>query len=84
MSNEYGTVAIPITPGEAVVHRSANPLTIDCAKGLLKGSAIVTRDTESSRETWSLVGGGMIGRSVDRDSGAAYAYPDSVEVILQK
>lgn len=81
LSNEYGAWKAT-APAVVRVHRSATPLTVDCRLGSMTGRESVAR-VDSNRELISFLGGGLIGRSIDRDSGAAYAYPDVITIKME-
>lgn len=82
LTNDKGAYFV-LTPKVISIHRSVKPLEISCLKGSLKGRQIISIDVDSDRKGWSMLGGGMIGLSIDKNSGAAYAYPDEITVELK-
>jgi hypothetical protein len=83
LANDAGRWFV-VAPGRVTIERSAGPLAIDC----------VRQDVGSSRElvdsrfdTGKLIGNvvlsGGLGYLVDRRSGAGFAYPATLTVILQ-
>lgn len=81
--NDRGSWLILSAPGVVSVHRSKGDLIVECHKGILKGSGRLHVDGTSDRKIWSALGGGLISLSVDKSSGAAYAYPEVIHVELK-
>lgn len=69
------------TPGNLVVHRSSENLSVICEKDGVKGMATLISRVNGNMFGNILFGGG-IGAIIDHNRGAAYNYPDWVRVIL--
>ena len=84
LSNKLGRWYV-IAPGRVRVSRTPQPLTIDCAsEGLGRAVEVV----ESRFDTRQLVGNVIttagLGYLVDRRSGAGFAYPHTLTVVIPK
>ena len=83
LSNKAGRYVVK-TPGTIPVDTSCNPLIIVCKKD---GYKTVQREFDYSHkgETWgNIILGGGIGYFVDRGTGAACEYPQSLTITLDK
>lgn len=81
--NDKGTWFLT-TPGSATVHDSYNPLRINCEKDDFEPG---TRTVDSSTKAWvfgNILFGGIIGAGIDIMTGAAYEYPESIVVNIDK
>ncbi|WP_243048012.1 hypothetical protein [Dyella sp. RRB7] len=81
LSNGNGSVRV-VTPGTAVVHRSAQSLNVTCEKD---GKQIAQQayDANLRGMFWgNLLFGGVIGIVVDLSNGSAQHYPDKLSVML--
>lgn len=83
LANDKGEWVVPVTPDKVAVHRSEMPLNVECYKDKLLGGTSVAVDGTSDRKEWSALGGGLIGTSIDKSTGAAYAYPETINVLLK-
>jgi len=72
------------TPGTVSVHRSYDPLNINCKKsGEQPGIATVNSATKGMA-FGNVLAGGIIGAAVDMGTGAAYDYPPLITVRMGK
>ena len=79
--NDKGTWYVT-TPGSVVVHRSLSDLKLSCDKeGITPGVASVKSSTKGMA-LGNAVFGGLIGVGVDIASGAAFDYPDLIQVDM--
>lgn len=69
------------TPGNLVVHRSSENLSVICEKDGTKGLATLISRVNGNMFGNILFGGG-IGAIIDHNRGAAYNYPDWVRVMM--
>jgi hypothetical protein len=83
LSNDAGRWFV-VAPGRVTVARSQHPLTIDCAR---RGSGDAVEQVSSRFDTNKLIGNVVIsagaGYLVDKHSGAGFAYPATLTVLLQ-
>lgn len=81
LSNSKGKWYIN-TPGSLQINRSNDDLMVICKKnGLDHGTASVESDTKPGM-IGNVIFGGGIGAIIDHNTGAAYEYPNSIEVIM--
>lgn len=81
LSNSKGKWFIN-TPGSLQIGRSNDELMVICKKeGLNTGTASVESDTKAGM-MGNIIFGGGIGAIIDHNTGAAYEYPNSVEVLM--
>lgn len=81
LSNGTGDVRV-LTPGTAVVHRSASNLLVVCQKD---GKQIAQQSYDASIRgmVWgNLIIGGLVGIAIDFADGASHHYPDKLTVNL--
>ena len=79
--NDKGTWYVT-TPGSVTVHRSVSDLKLSCEKeGVTPGLANVKSNTKAMA-FGNAIFGGLIGVGVDVASGAAFDYPDLVQVEM--
>jgi hypothetical protein len=70
------------TPGSAQIQRSNDPLLITCNKqGYDQGRASVESVTRAGM-AGNFIFGGLIGAAIDHSSGAAYDYPNLIQVMM--
>jgi uncharacterized protein YceK len=81
LQNSKGSWAVPATPASVKVHRSFGNLTIKCRKHALQGKKVVESSTKKMVFGNALFGG-VIGAGVDASDGAAYSYPNQVNVRM--
>lgn len=83
LANDKGTW-YTTTPGSVTVRRSFNDLSVNCATdGAEPGIAMVKSSTKGMA-FGNILFGGFIGAGVDMSTGAAYDYPDIINVELGK
>jgi hypothetical protein len=83
LSNDKGTWQIK-TPGETTIVRSNKLINIKCVKPPLpQGRVDVDSDTRSAMFGNILIGG-IVGAVIDHSSGAAYEYPEIIQVVMGK
>lgn len=81
LSNNKGKWFIT-TPGSVSIHRSNDDMQVLCNKeGFDPGRAAVVSDTKGSMFGNIILGGG-IGAIIDHNNGAAYEYPNFIQVIM--
>ena len=84
LENNKGKWYVPSTPGSVTVQRSYQDLNIACEK---KGYVPADRKVASKTKGMAfgnLVFGGVIGAGVDMADGAAYDYPNEINLNLNK
>jgi hypothetical protein len=82
LENNKGVWYVPSTPGSVTVHRSFEDLQVSCKK---KGFPKAIKSVKSSTKAMAfgnLVFGGVAGGAVDVATGAAYDYPQSIQVPI--
>jgi hypothetical protein len=84
LSNDVGRWFV-VAPGRVTIGRSAGPLAIDCAR---RGVGSSRELVDSRFDTGKLIGNvlvsGGLGYLVDRHSGAGFAYPATLTVMMQR
>ncbi|ABS77258.1 hypothetical protein [Coxiella burnetii] len=84
LSNNKGKWYLKSTPGYVTVHRAYAPLAVSChKKGYLPANRLVHSKTKSMA-FGNLVFGGIVGAGIDTANGAAFDYPDSIILPMQK
>ncbi len=84
LSNSKGSWVLKSTPGTVKVHRAFDALNIKChKKGFNDADKIVNSHTKAMA-FGNLVFGGIIGAGVDTGDGAAYNYPEFINVPMYK
>ena len=82
--NNKGTWYVPSTPGSVVINRSYENLNIECEKkGYSKSHKSVSSSTKAMA-FGNILFGGVIGGGVDIATGAAYDYPQEIQVPIGK
>lgn len=84
LQNNKGKWYVPSTPGSVTVQRSYKDLNVNCQK---KGYAPAERKIESKTKGMAfgnVIFGGVIGAGVDMADGAAYDYPNEINLDLNK
>ncbi len=83
LSNNKGSWNINSTPGTVNVHRSYEPLHVQCFK---PGFDMANSDSDSSTKPivfGNIIFGGIIGGAIDMADGAAYDYPSQITVPMK-
>jgi len=70
------------TPGSVTVRRSFNDLAVNCSHDGLDGGVTTARSNTKAMAFGNILFGGLIGAGVDMASGAAYDYPDIIQVNM--
>jgi hypothetical protein len=83
LKNNKGEWFVHPTPGSVMVHRSYEPLEVDCRKGNFHGHQIVKSSTKPMA-FGNVLFGGPIGVGVDVANGSAYDYPELVTVPMKR
>ncbi len=84
LQNNKGKWFVSSTPGSVTVRRSYQDLTVDCEKkGYIPTDQKVASKTKGMA-FGNLVFGGVIGAGVDMADGAAYDYPNEINLNLHK
>lgn len=73
------------TPGSVLVARDSGNLLLNCSKKGYKAASVSIESYHTNASTWgNIVLGGGIGYIVDRNTGAAFYYPSTINVALEK
>jgi hypothetical protein len=84
LSNDAGRWFV-VAPGRITIARSAGALAIDCARqGLGSSVEVVDSRFDTGKLIGNLVVTGGLGYLVDRRSGAGFAYPGTLTVVMQR
>lgn len=84
LENDKGKWIVEKTPGSVDVHRSYKDLKVECDKqGYVHGESNV-KSTTKPLAFGNILFGGAIGAGIDVASGAAYDYPTSIKVPMEK
>lgn len=84
LKNNKGKWYVSNTPGSVVVNRSYDNLDVNCTKkGYPQGKESVKSHTKGMA-FGNVVFGGVVGAGVDVASGAAYDYPNEIDVPMKK
>lgn len=84
LSNDKGCYYLPGTPGFVVVHRSMQDLTIVAHCPGYQDKTVVVSSKTKGMLFGNLVLGGAIGAGVDCADGAAYDYPQTILIPMEK
>jgi hypothetical protein len=84
LTNDAGRWFV-VAPGRLTIDRSAGALSVDCARqGVGSARAFVGSRFDTGKLIGNLVVSGGLGYLVDRRSGAGFAYPATLTVIMQR
>jgi hypothetical protein len=84
LANDAGRWFV-VAPGRVTIDRSAGPLAVDCAaQGVGRSSELVDSRFETGKLIGNVVISGGLGYLVDRHSGAGFAYPATLTVIMHR
>ena len=73
------------TPGSVIIARDSGNLLVNCKKKGYKPATVSIESYHTNASTWgNIVLGGGIGYIVDRNTGAAFYYPSTINVALEK
>ena len=82
--NQEGTFYVRNTPGTVPIDTTCKPMTVECTKNGYR-RVQETIDYSHKGAAWgNIILGGGIGYIVDRQTGAACDYPQSITVTLEK
>lgn len=85
LENNKGKWYVPQTPGSVVVNRSFNDLKVECRKPGYQSTMTTVGSNTKPIAFGNVLFGGVVGAGIDVADGAAYAYPDNIDVqMLQK
>jgi hypothetical protein len=80
LTNDKGSWFVK-TPGSVTVNKAYGDITIECKKDEMKGSSTFKSSSEGA--VWgNIIAGGGIGFLVDANTGAGFAYPNSMTVNM--
>lgn len=84
LTNEKGSWSLQ-TPGSAVVTNSRENLSVRCEKNGYQSAVVSVPSKHKDSATWgNAVLGGGIGYIWDRKTGAAFIYPSTINLTLNK
>lgn len=81
LSNNRGSWTVASTPGTVNIKRSISNLIVNCDKNKLHGSRSIGTSIKSAA-AGNLILGGPIGAGIDASTGAAFDYPDHIDIYL--
>lgn len=84
LENNKGKWYVASTPGSVVINRSYHDLNVECQK---KGFAKANKTVPSSTKAMAfgnILFGGVVGTGVDVATGAAYNYPQEIQIPIEK
>jgi hypothetical protein len=74
-----------VAPGRVTIARSSGPLSVDCARqGVGSSREMVDSRFDTGKLIGNVVVSGGLGYLVDRRSGAGFAYPATLTVIMHQ
>lgn len=82
LQNNKGKWYIGKTPASVTVHRSYEDLAVVCRKGDNVSATTSVKSSTKGLAFGNILFGGIIGAGVDMSSGAAYEYPNVIQVPL--
>jgi hypothetical protein len=84
LSNDAGRWFV-VAPGRVTIDRSAGALAVDCGRqGVGSAREVVGSRFDTGKLIGNLVVSGGLGYLVDRRSGAGFAYPATLTVIMHR
>jgi hypothetical protein len=83
LTNDKGTW-FATTPGSVTVRRSFNDLSVNCKLDGVEPGIMSVKSATKGMAFGNILFGGVIGAGVDISTGAAYDYPDLINVELGK
>jgi len=84
LSNSKGHWYLASTPGSVKVHRAYGDLAVSCHKGGYAPANQTVKSKTKGMAFGNVVFGGLIGTGVDAGDGAAYDYPDTITIPMQR
>lgn len=83
LSNDKGKFFVASTPGTVTLSRSYNNLQVTCSRDGASSAPLSVASTTKGMAFGNILFGGVIGAGVDMHTGAAYDYPQLINVPLQ-
>jgi hypothetical protein len=84
LSNDAGRWFV-VAPGRVTIDRSAGALAVDCARqGVGSSREIIDSRFDTGKLMGNVVVSGGLGYLVDRRSGAGFAYPATLTVVMRR
>jgi hypothetical protein len=84
LSNDAGRWFV-VAPGRVTIDRSAGALAVDCARqGVGSSREVIDSRFDTGKLMGNLVVSGGLGYLVDRRSGAGFAYPATLTVVMRR
>ena len=83
LSNDKGKFFVASTPGTVTLSRSYNNLQVTCIREGASSAPLSVSSTTNGMAFGNILFGGVIAAGVDMHTGAAYDYPQLVNVPLQ-
>jgi hypothetical protein len=84
LSNDAGRWFV-LAPGRVTIERSAGALAVDCAReGVGSSRELVGSRFDTGKLMGNVVVSGGLGYLVDRRSGAGFAYPATLTVVMRR
>ena len=81
LTNDKGTW-YATTPGSVTVRRSFNDLAVNCTHDGLPAGLASVKSTTKGMAFGNILFGGIIGAGIDISTGAAYDYPDIINIDM--
>jgi hypothetical protein len=80
LTNDKGSWFVK-TPGSVTINKAYGDISVECKKDDMKGSKTFKSSSEGA--VWgNIIAGGGIGYLVDANTGAGFAYPNSMTINL--
>ena len=80
LTNDKGSWFVK-TPGSVTINKAYGDISVECKKDDMKGSKTFKSSSEGA--VWgNVIAGGGIGYLVDANTGAGFAYPNSMTINL--
>lgn len=83
LTNDKGTW-YTTSPGSVTVRRSFNDLAVNCAMDGYDAGIVMAKSSTKGMAFGNILFGGIIGAGVDVSTGAAYDYPEVINVDMGK
>jgi hypothetical protein len=84
LSNDAGRWFV-VAPGRVTIDRSAGALAVDCARqGVGSSRELIDSRFDTGKLMGNMVVSGGLGYLVDRRSGAGFAYPATLTVVMRR
>lgn len=81
LENDKGVYYVT-TPGTVTVHRAYGDLSVKCQKADMPDGIAMIKSSTKGMMAGNILFGGVIGAGVDAASGAAYDYPNLLQVMM--